>query len=115
RMLSGARSFFQYLIREDLMKVDPSALVRGPKLGRYLPEILSYEDIVAMIQAIDLSHPQGTRNAAILETLYACGLRVSELVNLSMSQLFSDLDMIRVIGKGNKERFVPIGKQALKA
>lgn len=115
RMLSGARAFFQYLIQEDLIQKDPTALVTGPKLGRYLPEVLSYDEILSMIESIDLSHPQGTRNVAIIETLYACGIRVSELVNLVMSHVYFDLDMIRVIGKNNKERFVPIGKQALKA
>lgn len=115
RMLSGARAFFQYLMQEDLIKTDPTSLISGPKTGRYLPEVLSYEEIVSIINTIDLSHPQGVRNVAIIETLYACGLRVSELVNFTKSQVYEDLDMIRVIGKNNKERFVPIGKQALKA
>jgi integrase/recombinase XerD len=113
RNLSAIRSFFQYLILEDIIKADPTELVNGPKADRYLPEVLTYEEIRMMIDAIDLSHPQGTRNVAIIETLYACGLRVSELTGLLISHVYPDLQMIRVIGKNNKERLVPIGDSAL--
>lgn len=113
RILSGIRSYFQYLILEDVIKADPTELINGPKSDRYLPEVLSYEEIRQMIESIDLSHPQGTRNVAIIETLYACGLRVSELTGLRISHIYPDLQMIRVIGKNNKERLVPIGESAL--
>jgi integrase/recombinase XerD len=115
RMLSGVRAFFQYLIVEDMVRRDPTGLIHGPKLGLYLPDVLSVEEIEAMLAAIDLSHPQGTRNFAIIETLYACGLRVSELTGLRMSHVYADLGMVRVIGKNNKERLIPIGQRALKA
>lgn len=113
RMLSGIRSFFQYLILEDIIRNDPTELIPGPKLDQYLPEVLSYEEILSIIAVIDRSHPQGTRNVAILETLYACGLRVSELTGLRISHIYPDMHMIRVIGKNNKERLVPIGEKAL--
>jgi len=113
RNLSAIRSFFQYLILEDIMTADPTELINGPKAERYLPEVLTYEEIRQMIESIDLSHPQGTRNVAIIETLYACGLRVSELTSLRISHVYPDLQMIRVIGKNNKERLVPIGDSAL--
>ncbi len=113
RNLSGIRSYFQYLILEDIIRADPTELVNGPKADRYLPEVLSYEEIRQMIDSIDRSHPQGTRNVAIIETLYACGLRVSELTGLRISHVYPDLQMIRVIGKNNKERLVPIGDSAL--
>ncbi len=113
RMLSGIRSYFQYLILEDLLKADPSELIDIPKAGQYLPEVLSYEEIRTMISTLDRSHPQGDRNVAIIETLYACGLRVSELTNLRLSHVYEDLQIIRVIGKNNKERLIPIGEQAL--
>ncbi len=113
RMLSGMRSFFQYLILEGLVTTDPTELIEGPKMDQYLPEVLSYDEIRIMIDSIDLSHPQGTRNVAIIETLYACGLRVSELTGLRMSQINKDHEFIRVVGKNNKERLIPIGKEAL--
>jgi integrase/recombinase XerD len=113
RMLSGIRSFFQYMMLEDMIKMDPTELVQGPKLGQYLPEVLSYDEITGMINGIDQSEPQGTRNVAIIETLYACGLRVSELTGLRISHIYPDLQMIRVIGKNNKERLIPIGESAL--
>jgi integrase/recombinase XerD len=113
RMLSGMRSFYQYLMLEDEITVDPTELVQGPKLDQYLPEVLSYEEIVRMLESIDQSHPQGTRNVAIIETLYACGLRVSELTGLRISHIYPDLQMIRVLGKNNKERLIPIGEEAL--
>ena len=113
RMLSGVRSFYQYLIIEDVLQADPTELVHGPKSEQYLPEVLSYEEIRRMIDTIDRSHSQGTRNVAIIETLYACGLRVSELTGLRMSHVYPDLGFVRVIGKNNKERLVPIGEEAL--
>lgn len=113
RILSGIRAFYQYLIVEDLVTSDPTSLVLGPKTDQYLPEVLSYEEIRRMIGSIDLSHPQGTRNVAIIETLYACGLRVSELTSLRISHLYPDLGLVRVIGKNNKERLIPIGDEAL--
>lgn len=113
RMLSGVRSFFQYMMLEDMITVDPTELVQGPKLDQYLPEVLSYEEIMRMIGSIDLSTSQGTRNVAIIETLYACGLRVSELTSLRISHIYPELQMIRVIGKNNKERLIPIGESAL--
>ncbi len=113
RMLSGMRSFFQYLILEGILTLDPTELIEGPKTDRYLPEVLSFEEIRMMIEGIDRSHPQGTRNVAILETLYACGLRVSELTGLRISQISAEHEFIRVIGKNNKERLIPIGTEAL--
>jgi integrase/recombinase XerD len=113
RMLSGIRSFYQYLILEDMLAADPTELVDAPKLGQYLPEVLSFEEIRSMIDSVDQSHPQGARNIAIIETLYACGLRVSELTGLLISNIYPDMQMIRVIGKNKKERLVPIGQEAL--
>lgn len=113
RMLSSMRSFFQYLMIEDSIISDPTEFIAGPKTDQYLPEVLSYQEIIRMIESIDRSHPQGTRNVAILETLYACGLRVSELTGLRISHVYADLQMIRVIGKNNKERLIPIGEKAL--
>lgn len=114
RMLSGIRSFFRYLMLEDVITTDPTEFIQSPKLEQYLPEVLSYDEIQSLLQTFDQSHPQAARNMAIIETLYACGLRVSELVNLKISHIYPDLEMIRVIGKNNKERLVPIGTAALK-
>ena len=108
RTISGLRSFFNYLVFEDYRKTNPLELIEAPKLGRKLPDTLSEENINELIAAIDLSKPQGERNRAILETLYSCGLRVSELINLKLSDLFFDEGFIKVTGKGNKQRFVPI-------
>jgi integrase/recombinase XerD len=109
RLISGLRSFFSYLIFEDYRKTNPLDLIESPKIGRKLPDTLSIEDIDNLISAIDLTKPEGERNRAILETLYSCGLRVSELTNLKISDLFFDEGFIKVTGKGNKQRFVPIG------
>lgn len=109
RLISGLRSFFSYLIFEDYRKTNPLDLIESPKIGRKLPDTLSIEDIDRLISAIDLSKPEGERNRAILETLYSCGLRVSELTNLKISDLFFEEGFIKVTGKGNKQRFVPIG------
>ncbi|WP_034044855.1 site-specific tyrosine recombinase XerD [Wocania ichthyoenteri] len=108
RIISGLRSFFNYLIFEDYRETNPLELIESPKIGRKLPDTLSEEEIDKLINAIDLSKPQGERNRAILETLYGCGLRVSELVNLKLSDLFFDEGFIKVTGKGDKQRFVPI-------
>lgn len=114
RIISGIRTFYKYCLLEDISKKDPSTLLEAPKLKRQLPDTLSFEEIELLIAQIDLSTPEGGRNKAILETLYSCGLRVSEVVNLKISQLFLDVGFIRVIGKGNKERLVPIGSDAIK-
>jgi integrase/recombinase XerD len=114
RIISGIRSFFKFCLQENLVKQDPTELLETPKLRRTLPDFLSVEEINRIIQAIDLSKPEGERNRAILETIYSCGLRVSELVNLRLSSLYPDLGFVKVIGKGDKERLVPIGNTALK-
>lgn len=115
RILSGIKSFYKYLLMEDLIKNDPSELLESPKIQRKLPDTLSIEDINKLIDAIDLSKPEGGRNKAILEVLYGCGLRVSELTELKLSNLYLDIEFIKVTGKGNKERLVPIGGSAIKA
>ena len=114
RILSGIRSFYKYCYIEQIIKKDPTTLLESPKLKRALPDVLNFEEIEAIIQQIDLSKPEGGRNLAILETMYSCGLRVSELVNLRISCLYPDVGFIRVIGKGDKERLVPIGSSAIK-
>ena len=114
RLISGLRSFFDYIIFEDYREDNPITLIESPKIGRKLPDTLSVEEIDILINSIDLSQPQGERNRTILETLYSCGLRVSELINLKISDLFFDEGLIRVIGKGNKQRFVPINVQSQK-
>jgi integrase/recombinase XerD len=114
RILSGIKAFYRYLMLEDRLEEDPTELLEGPRLRRKLPDVLEYEEIRLMLEGIDLSHPQGTRNRAILETLYACGLRVSELTQLKISGLFLEVGFIRVLGKNNKERLVPIGESAIK-
>ena len=114
RIISGLRSFFDYLIFEDYRKTNPTDLLETPKIGRKLPDTLSEDEINELISAIDLSHPQGERNRTILETMYSCGLRVSELINLKISDLFFTEGFIRVLGKGNKQRFVPIHYNAQK-
>jgi integrase/recombinase XerD len=114
RIISGIRAFYKYCLLEDVSKKDPTLLLEAPKLKRRLPDILSFSEIEAILAEIDLSTPEGTRNKAILETMYSCGLRVSEAVNLKISQLYLDIGFIRVTGKGNKERLVPIGSEAVK-
>lgn len=108
RIISGLKGFFNYLIFEDYRPDNPMDLIETPKIGRKLPDTLSVDEINDLISAIDLSKPEGERNRAILETLYGCGLRVSELVNLKLSDLYFDEGFIKVTGKGNKQRFVPI-------
>lgn len=114
RIISGIRTFYKYCLLEDISPTDPTTLLEAPRLKRALPDVLSFEEIENIISQIDLSTPQGTRNKAILETLYSCGLRVSEVVNLKLSQLYTDVGFVRVFGKGNKERLVPIGSSAIK-
>ena len=110
RIISGLKSFFNYLVFEDYRNDNPLELIETPKTGRKLPDTLAVQEIDALIAAIDLSSNEGERNRAMLETLYGCGLRVSELVSLKISDLFFDEGFIKITGKGNKERFVPIGK-----
>jgi integrase/recombinase XerD len=114
RIISGIRSFYKYCILENISKLDPTILLETPKLKRALPDTLSFDEIEKMIGAIDLSKPEGGRNKAILETMYSCGLRVSEVVNLRISNLYTDIGFVKVVGKGNKERLVPIGRSAVK-
>src|ERR1700712_6129342 len=114
RIISGIRSFFKFCVQENIVSKDPTVLLETPKLRRMLPDFLSVDEINRIVAAIDLSTPEGERNRAILETLYSCGLRVSELVNLKLSSLYPELGFIKVIGKGDKERLVPIGFTALK-
>jgi integrase/recombinase XerD len=115
RTLSGIKAFYKYMLMEDMIASDPSELLESPKIQRKLPDTLSYQDINKMIEAIDLSKPEGGRNKAILEVLYGCGLRVSELTQLKLSNLHLDIEFIKVTGKGSKERLVPIGGSAVKA
>ncbi len=114
RMLSGIKAFFRYCNMEEIVQQDPTVLLEAPKLKRALPDILSFEEIESIINQLDLSKPEGGRNKAILETMYSCGLRVSEVVNLKLSQLYLDVGFIRVVGKGDKERLVPIGNNAIR-
>lgn len=114
RIVSAIKQFFNFLILEDEIKNDPCELLEMPKIGRKLPEVLEIEEIESLLDAIDLSKPEGHRNHAMLETLYSCGLRVSELVNLTYSDLYFDEGFIRVLGKGNKQRLVPVSEQVRK-
>jgi integrase/recombinase XerD len=114
RILSGVKAFYKYLLYEELIENDPTALLEGPKLGRKLPDTLSFAEIELIFNAIDLSTPEGARNRAMLEILYSSGLRVSELVDLRLANVHTDVGFLRVVGKGNKERLVPIGREALR-
>jgi integrase/recombinase XerD len=114
RIISGIRTFYRYCLLEGLATADPTLLLEAPKLKRKLPDVLSYAEIEAILAQIDRSTPEGERNRAILEVMYSCGLRVSEVVELKLSQLHFDVGFIRVVGKGNKERLVPIGESAVK-
>lgn len=114
RIISGLRSFYQFCLQEQISFTDPTALLEAPKLAKHLPDTLSFEEIERIIKANDVSTPEGARNKAIIETLYSCGLRVSELVNLKRSCLYFEVGYVRVIGKGDKERLVPIGGSAIK-
>ena len=114
RIISGIKAFYKYLILEDYIKVNPTELIESPKIGMKLPDTLSVSEIDDLISGIDLSQPQGERNRAILEVLYSCGLRVSELTNLKLSNIRFKEGYVKVVGKGNKERFAPIGSSAIK-
>ena len=114
RIISGIRAFYKYLMMEDIIDNDPTELLEGPKIGRKIPDVLNYEEIEMILNAIDLSSELGHRNRAIIETLYACGLRVSELIDLKLSNYFPDIGFVKVIGKNNKERIVPINDEAIK-
>ncbi len=115
RIISGIKSFFGFLLYSDKINEDPTVLIEAPKIGTKLPVVLTVDEIDAIISAIDLSKPEGHRNKAIIETLYGCGLRVSELVNLKVSHVYFDERFVKITGKGNKERIVPINDKALKA
>jgi len=114
RILSGLKSFWRYLAQEELAEKDPTALISSPSLGRHLPEVLSVEEIQQMIDSIDLSQPNGHRNKAMIEVMYGCGLRVSELIGLQISDIYRKDGFLRIFGKGSKERLVPIGDSSLK-
>ena len=114
RVISGLKAFYKYLIVEDLIIDNPTQLLEAPKLGMYLPTVLNYEEIQSLINAVDLSKPQGERNKAMLEMLYGCGLRVSELINIKISNLNYSSGFVKVLGKGSKERLVPVGEYAIK-
>ncbi len=114
RIISGIKAFYKFLMIEEEIVDDPSALIEGPKLGRKLPDTLNFQEIEQLLNAIDLSTPEGARNRSMLETLYSSGLRVTELVELRISNVFFDDGFLKILGKGNKERFVPIGGDAMK-
>jgi integrase/recombinase XerD len=114
RMISGIRAFYKYLLMEDAIKQSPADLLELPRMPQRLPEVLSIEEIDILIGAIDLSKPEGHRNKAMLETLYCCGLRVTELVTLKISDIYFEEEFVRVTGKGNKQRLVPLGGSAAK-
>ncbi|MEX2594796.1 MAG: site-specific tyrosine recombinase XerD [Anditalea sp.] len=114
RIISGIKAFFKYLMYEEKIKDDPAFLLKAPKLGRKLPDTLNYQEITLLLEGIQLGEPEGHRNRAMLEILYSSGLRVSELINLKKGNIYTEIGFLRIIGKGNKERLVPIGKDALK-
>lgn len=114
RMVSGVKSFYRFLVMEELLESDPSELLESPKLGRKLPETLSVEEVEKLFAAIDMSTPEGARNRAILEVLYSSGLRVSELTGLRLNNVMFEIGFLKVLGKGNKERLVPLGRSASK-
>lgn len=113
RVVSSVKSFYRYLFFDGIIKEDPSVLLESPRVGKHLPDVLTVEEIDAIIASVDLSKPEGQRNKAIMETLYSCGLRVSELVSLQLTDIFRNEGFIKVVGKGNKERLVPISQPAL--
>lgn len=114
RIKSGIKAFYKFLMLEDIIDEDPTELLESPRLMKKIPEVLSVEEVQEILDGIDLSTSHGTRNRAMLETLYACGLRVSELINLKITNIYKDIGFVKVIGKSNKERLVPIGEDALK-
>lgn len=115
RIISGMRAFYRYLIYANVLETDPTELLDAPKIGMHLPDVLTVEEIQSIMEVIDLSQPEGHRNRAMAEVMYGCGLRVSELVTLRLSNLFFDDGFVKVVGKGNKERLIPIGETAIKA
>jgi integrase/recombinase XerD len=115
RVLSGIKAFFKYLLLDEVVAANPTQQIAAPKQGRSLPEVLTVDEVERIIAAVDLSKPEGHRNKAIIELLYSCGLRVSELVNLRFSNMYLDKGFLRIVGKGNKERLTPIGGKAVKA
>ena len=114
RIISGIKAFYKYCLQEEIVRQDPTELLSAPKLKKALPDTLTFEEIEALIAKIDQSKPEGVRNKSMMETLYSCGLRVSELINLRRSHLYLDIGFVRVIGKGDKERLIPIGSDAIK-
>ncbi len=114
RIISGMRAFYRYLIYANVLETDPTELLDAPKIGMHLPDVLTVEEIQRIMEVIDLSTPEGHRNRAMAEVMYGCGLRVSELVTLRISNLFFDDGFVKVVGKGNKERLIPIGTTAMK-
>jgi integrase/recombinase XerD len=114
RIISGIKAFYKYCLQEEIVRQDPTELLSAPKLKKALPDTLTFEEIEALITKIDQSKPEGVRNKSMMETLYSCGLRVSELINLRRSHLYLDIGFVRVIGKGDKERLIPIGSDAIK-
>ncbi len=114
RCLSGIKSFYKFLVIEERIITDPTELIEGPRIGQTIPDVLTYNEVCRILEAIDLSEPNGIRNRAIIETLYGSGLRVSELCNLKLSNLFMDLEIVKVQGKGSKERLVPLSPDAMK-
>jgi integrase/recombinase XerD len=114
RIISGIKAFYKYLLLEDIIKIDPTQLLEAPKTRRQLPDVLTFDEIELIIAKVKAGTPEGQRNRAILETMYSCGLRVSEVTSLKISQLHFDAGFIRVVGKGDKERLIPIGRDAMK-
>ncbi|MCG8474837.1 MAG: site-specific tyrosine recombinase XerD [Cytophagales bacterium] len=114
RILSGIKAFYKYFLHDDFIKSDPTELIEAPKCGRKIPDVLDINEINLLLDAIDLSSDEGVRNRAIIETLYSSGLRVSELISLRLTDIFWDINFLKVTGKGNKERLVPIGREAIK-
>jgi len=114
RIISGIKAFYKYLLMEDVLDIDPTELLEGPRLERKIPEVLAYAEVQQLIGAIDMSRAHGVRNRAMLETLYACGLRVTELISLKLTNFYPDIGFLKVHGKNNKERIVPIGEEAVK-
>jgi len=114
RVISGVKAFYRFLLMEDVLEVDPTELLEGPRLERKIPEVMAYSEVQALIGAIDMSQAHGVRNRAMLETLYACGLRVTELISLKITNFYPDIGFLKVHGKNNKERIVPIGEEAIK-
>jgi integrase/recombinase XerD len=114
RIISGIKAFFHYLVMEEVISINPTELLEAPKLQRKLPDVLGVEEVELLFTGIDHSKPEGQRNRAILEVMYSCGLRVTELIELQLTNMYLDVGFIRVIGKGNKERLIPIGDEAIK-